>query len=225
MRARRSLTAFVASLVICSAGSPAQERIGSWSVRAGGGLGVALVAMPRLADYVNMVSSSAEPADEFASAAELVLFGDVRITDEWSAGLFWGRIAKTIEPGGASSSGWAFDATMRMPLFIVRRSVEAVGMRLLLTGGAGPASGELTQRYGPLGSEQRFTGNGLALLGGAAAFAPLDDHIVAGMAVDVRWSGVGRLVDSNGRQPVQRGVTADMSWFLWSLQFLIAAQF
>ncbi len=225
MRSGRSSAASAALLVLWAVCASAQEATDAWTVRAGGGLGVALIAMPRLADYVNVVASSSEPADEFASAAELALFGDVRISDEWSAGVYWGRVAKTIEPGGASSTGWAFDATVRMPLFTLRRSVDAGVMRLELTAGAGPTSGELTQRYRPLGSEQRFTGNGIGVLAGAAAFAPLDAHFIAGVAVDVRWSGVGRLTDAGGREPVHRGVTADMRWTHLSLQFLIAAQF
>jgi hypothetical protein len=65
----------------------------------------------------------------------------------------------------------------------------------------------------------------LSLLAGAAVFAPLDDHIVAGVAVDARWSGVSRLKSDAGLLPTHRGVTADLRWTQLSLQFQIAAQF
>ncbi len=203
----------------------AQESSPPWTVRAGGGLGVALVSMPRLADYANVVGSPVKRIEDFASAAELVLVGEVRLTDLWSAGVYYGRIAKTIEAAEPASTGWAFDATMQMPMVLVRRAMDAGPMSLQITVGGGPYSGELVQRYGPAGSDQRFSGRGLGLLAGAAAFAPLDAHVVAGLSADIRWSGVGRLTDAAGREPSHRGVTADMRWTHLSLQFLIAAQF
>jgi hypothetical protein len=192
-------------------------------VRGGGGLGVGIASMPGLVDYVNVVAVSSDPVDEFVSVAELTAFAEFRLSEAWSAGVSWGRASKTLDPAGAS--GWTFDATMTMPLLFARRAVEAGGMRLLLTAGAGPAKGELTQRYGPLGSDQRYEGSGLSLLAGAAVFAPLDDHIVAGVAVDARWSGVSRLKSDAGLLPTHRGVTADLRWTQLSLQFQIAAQF
>jgi hypothetical protein len=200
----------------------AQEAAPDWTVRGGGGLGVGIASMPRLADYASVVAASSKPVDEFASVAELSAFVELRLSGIWSAGVSWGRVAKTLEPEGLS--GWTFDATMTMPMLFARRSVEAGGMRLLLTAGAGPVEGELMQRYGALGSEQRYEGSGVGLLAGAAAFAPLDDHIVAGIAADVRWSGVGRLQSDAGLPPTHRGVTADLRWTQLSLQFLIAAQ-
>lgn len=201
----------------------AQEASSSWTVRAGGGLGVGIASIPGLADYANVVAVSSDPVDDFVSVAELTAFAEVHLTDAWSAGVSWGRIAKTLEPAG--SSGWTFDVTLTAPLLFARRAIDAGGMRLLITAGACPVDGELTQRYGPLGSEQRYAGSGVSFLAGAAAFAPLDDHIVAGIAVDVRWSGVSRLTNDAGLPPTHRGVTADLRWTQVSLQFLIAAQF
>lgn len=201
----------------------AQDPLNDWSIRAGGGLGVGLAAMPGLADYVNVVAASAQPVDEIVSVAELSAFGEFRIADAWSAGLTWGRVVKTLEPSG--SGGWTFDASLATPMFFVRHAVDAVGMRLQVAAGAGPARGELTQRFGAVGSEQHFSGSGIGLMTGAAIFAPLDDHLVAGISADVRWTGVTHLRNAAGQEPTHRGVTADLRWTQLTLHFLIATQF
>lgn len=217
-------SAFRLSACVCFLTFAAESQVATsdWTVRAGGGLGVGIASLPGVADYVNVVAVSSNPVDDFVSVAELTAFAEFHLMDVWSAGISWGRVAKTLDPGG--STGWTFDATMTTPMVFVRRAVDAGGMRLLLTAGAGPAKGELTQRFVPLGTAQRYAGSGVGLLAGAAAFAPLDEHIVAGIAADVRWSGVSRVESDAGLTPTHRGVTANMRWTQLSLQFLIAAQ-
>lgn len=219
----RSAVRLLVCACLVTTAAVAQEASSTWTVRAGGGLGVGIASIPGVADYANVVAVSSDPVDDLVSVAELTAFAEFRLADAWSAGVSWGRVAKTLEPAG--SSGWTFDLTLAVPMLFARRAIDAGGMRLLITAGAGPAHGELTQRYGPLGSEQRYAGSGVSLLAGAAAFAPLDDHIMAGIAVDARWSGVGRITNDAGLPPTHRGVTADLRWTQLSLQFLIAAQF
>jgi hypothetical protein len=228
MSHRRAVRLCVFVLLTCLVTLTTKGQSPAWSVRVGGGLGVSVISMPRLADYANAVGSPApaDRVDEFQTAGELVVMGDLHITDEWSAGFVWGRSAQTIETVPSSpGSGWVFDVTMVMPTIVVRRSVEIGTIDVQASFGGGPYSGELVQRYGPLGTEQRFTGSGLGLMAGLSTWAALDDHVAAGISADVRWSGVSRLTDEAGREPAYRTSTATMRWMQLTLQFLIVAQF
>ncbi|MEK6650093.1 MAG: hypothetical protein AABY75_03895 [Bacteroidota bacterium] len=199
-----------------------------WNIRAGGGLGVALVSMPELSDYANAVGNPSlqDRVEEFQPVGELAAFGEVRLTDSWSLGLFWGRIVKTIQtnrslPGG----GWEFETTLSMPTVLVHRSIETESISFQVAGGVGPYRGTLVQRYLPAGAENSYSGRGLGWMVQASAFAPLDEHFLAGVAADLRWSDVSRLKDGAGNAPTYAGRTADLSFFHLSLQFLLLVQF
>lgn len=199
-----------------------------WNIRAGGGLGVALVSMPALSDYANAVGNPSlqDRVEEFQSVGELAAFGEVRLTDSWSLGLFWGRIVKTLQTNRAfPTAGWEFETTLSMPTVLVRRSLETESFSFQVGGGVGPYQGTLVQRYLPAAAEKSYAGRGLGWMVQASAFAPLDEHFLAGAAADLRWSDVSRLTDGAGNTPTYTGRTADLSFFHLSLQFLLLAQF
>ncbi len=161
------------------------------------GMGVSYVSAPDVVAVVNSLVYSTErlqqfrPGVEFFGAAVLPLSPDLALKLDYAYLLLSYDGETPYGPG-------SFTVQAHLPTLVLQYALADAGLYdLKVGGGLGYHVGALSESYGTV--NDRFTGQGLGMLGELEANTAFGDHLFGYLGAIVRWDFIGSLTSPSGK--------------------------
>jgi hypothetical protein len=164
-----------------------------------GGMGITVITVTDLVDYINAVASSNQRIDDFSSAAEFFGSAQMRVSGTWGGKLEYAYLINSYTVlGGNGGADYSVDYSyvIHMPTAAAQYLAMDKGYAFKFGVGMGYYVALLSESR--LGTSRNFSSRGLGVKFDAEANTTLDEHLFVYLGGDVRLSIMGTLKDSRG---------------------------
>jgi hypothetical protein len=191
---------------------------GSW-LGLGAGMGVSLVSVTDVADYINERSFQYGRQDDFTVAIEFYCAPQFRIGEEIGLKLEFAYLLRSYNIPQSSAPDVIFSFGVLMPTAIVQYLIIEHGYTVKFGGGAGYHVATFTEEYVP--GEQRYTSSGIGLKLEAESNVSFDDHLSGAVVIDMRddIAGEFKAADGSKLHILNKDKDASMNFFSLGLKF------
>lgn len=171
--------------------------IGSKSVGITAGLGLSVVKVSDIVDYINLRYAPLSKLDDFTSAPEFFGGVEIRMSDAWGLKLEYAYLFKSYNLGQALTSADVISYGVHMPTVLIQHLMYGEGYAVKVGGGLGYHLASLSEDYSLYGN-RRYNSTGIGFkveLEGNTAF---DDHLFGYIVIDMRENIMNEFKDSLG---------------------------
>ena len=166
---------------------------------ANAGIGLEYFNSPSLSQYLNYASPGSTTPGAYMSAVQFVVGGEYPITSNWSLGLEYGYITKSVS-NNSSPGSQQIDFSYSLPSLTLRKLIAGEGYYLKFGGGIGYHFATLTRSDPFSGQSLEYSAHGLGLKIDALLDTKLGDRLYARVNAEARAEFTGDLKSSNGSQ-------------------------
>lgn len=204
---------------------PSSEKPFTSFIHVSAGMGVDALSIPSIANYINAQVNPlpGQQIEAFSSGFEFTLSPEVRVSENWSAGLEYSYLLRTLTPTDVGGfHRWEFTVNAHMPTAVAHYLISGTSYWLKVGGGAGYYFGRLLRSVD--GTETSFHADGIGFKLEAFANTEFDEHFWGCIGVDLRWCYAGALKDQNGVSANMGQTTAKMNFFTAGVKFGVMVQ-
>lgn len=179
------LTFFSGVILFAQPKQVAVERKNAISVF--GGMGVHMVSAPDVVEYINSVSTSAQRVDDFGTTVDF--FGGVEfpINDEWGIKLEHSYLFKSYSFQGNLGGTYDLFYATHSPSILVQKIIAGKGYFVKFGAGGGYHFGILSQKHSTLGTENRYSANGVGIKAETVGQTAFDDNTYGYIGGSLGW--------------------------------------
>ncbi len=161
------------------------------------GMGVSYVSAPDVVEVVNSLVYSTERLQQFRPGVEFFAAVVLPLSPELALKLDYAYLLLSYD-GTTPYGPGSFTVQAHLPTLVLQYALADAGLYdLKVGGGLGYHVGALSEQYGTV--DDRFTGQGLGMLGELEANTAFGDHLFGYLGATVRWDFIGSLTSPSGK--------------------------
>lgn len=164
-----------------------------------GGIGVTVIRVTDVVDYINSVSTSRERLDDFTSAAEFFGTSELRLNDSWGVKVEYSYLIKSYTVDQSAYGVYDYFYAVHMPTVMMQYLDVHQGYAFKFGGGLGYHMASFSETLqGATGRD--FKSSGIAFKLEIEGNTALGNDLYAYVAGDLRGDFMGTLKDNQGMQ-------------------------
>jgi hypothetical protein len=189
-----------------------------------GGLGVSMIRVADVVDYINFTFVPDSRISEFAASPEFYIGFDAQVSRTYGLEVEYAYLLRSynVTQGGLNLT---FSYAVHMPALLIHYMYAGKGYILKVGGGAGYHVAIFTQDY--LGSVTNYSADGIGMKIAAEGNTAFDDHLFGTIGVAMRGDYLGEFKASKTQLPLtgSNGRNIRMNFVTFGLRLGLAYYF
>ncbi len=207
-------------LLCCSVFGYAQniiEKKNSFAVA--GGMGVHLVAMPSLNEYIHLLATSAQQVNTFATAVGFFADVEIPVSEQWGIKLEHEYLFKTYSIVTTYDVTYTIGYAVQSPTIMAQYCLSGKGYFLKLNGGGGWHSGNVTISNPLSGNDSVYSTSGPGFKFEAVGQTEFDEHLFGYIAGTLDAQALGKVKSTRGGELSRSGTSVALNYFSAGVRF------
>ena len=164
-----------------------------------GGIGVHLVAAPKIVDYINSTTTFSQRVDDFGTVIDFFGGAEFPIDKEWGIKAEHSYIFKSYSFPGNLGGTYDFYYAVQAPSVLIQKIVSGPGYFFKIGAGGGYHFGFASQTVSTFGITTEYSCGGLGLNAEAVGQTAFDENFFGYIGASLGWEFLGDLKDKNGK--------------------------
>ena len=161
------------------------------------GLGLSVVKVTDIVDYINLRYLPLSKLDDFTSAPEFFGGVELGVSETWGMKLEYAYMFKSYNLGQGLTSPDVISYGVHMPTVLIQYLIYGQGYAVKVGGGLGYHIAILSEDYSFYGN-QRYSSSGIGIKAELEGNTAFDDHLFGYIVIDIRENIMNEFKDSDG---------------------------